>query len=108
MSHLFGAISANDVGDSLREGFFMFWETLWALVLGFGLSGAVQAFVSKDSRETYFRSSANGEVSSVSVAFRRCPLHVRAGYSDGQRVLGDVEDGHILLVALGKQGIWEP
>ena len=23
----------------------MFWETLWALVLGFGLSGAVQAFV---------------------------------------------------------------
>src|SRR6195256_582571 len=26
----------------------MFWETLWALVLGFGLSGAVQAFVSKD------------------------------------------------------------
>ncbi|HEY8694389.1 MAG TPA: permease, partial [Chloroflexota bacterium] len=32
---------------SLREGFFMFWETLWALVLGFGLSGAVQAFVSR-------------------------------------------------------------
>lgn len=29
------------------EGFFMFWETLWALVLGFGLSGAVQAFVSR-------------------------------------------------------------
>jgi uncharacterized membrane protein YraQ (UPF0718 family)/YHS domain-containing protein len=27
----------------------MFWETLWALVLGFGLSGAVQAFVSHDS-----------------------------------------------------------
>src|ERR1700704_210127 len=26
----------------------MFWETLWALVLGFGLSGVVQAFVSKD------------------------------------------------------------
>jgi hypothetical protein len=25
----------------------MFWETLWALVLGFGLSGAVQAFVSR-------------------------------------------------------------
>ena len=38
-----------DVGDSLREAFFMFWETLWALVLGFGLSGAVQAFVSKDA-----------------------------------------------------------
>src|SRR5665213_2860087 len=26
----------------------MFWETLWALVLGFTLSGFVQAFVSKD------------------------------------------------------------
>ena len=37
-----------DVGRGLREGFFMFWETLWALVLGFTLSGAVQAFVSKD------------------------------------------------------------
>ncbi len=37
-----------DVAHGLREGFFMFWETLWALVLGFVLSGAVQAFVSKD------------------------------------------------------------
>ncbi len=34
-------------GLSLREAFFMFWETLWALVLGFALSGAVQAFVSR-------------------------------------------------------------
>jgi uncharacterized protein len=38
-----------DIGRSLREGFFMFWETLWPLVLGFGLSGAVQAFVSRDA-----------------------------------------------------------
>jgi uncharacterized membrane protein YraQ (UPF0718 family) len=35
------------IGGSLGEAFFMFWETLWALVLGFGLSGAVQAFVSR-------------------------------------------------------------
>ncbi len=35
------------IGMGLREGFFMFWETLWALVLGFALSGAVQAFVSR-------------------------------------------------------------
>jgi uncharacterized membrane protein YraQ (UPF0718 family)/YHS domain-containing protein len=27
----------------------MFWETLWPLVLGFGLAGAVQAFVSRDA-----------------------------------------------------------
>jgi hypothetical protein len=26
------------IGGSLREAFFMFWETLWALVLGFGLA----------------------------------------------------------------------
>jgi uncharacterized membrane protein YraQ (UPF0718 family) len=31
----------------LDEAFFMFWATLWALVLGFALSGAVQAFVSR-------------------------------------------------------------
>jgi uncharacterized membrane protein YraQ (UPF0718 family)/YHS domain-containing protein len=38
-----------DIGRSLREAFFMFWETLWPLVLGFGLSGAVQAFASRAS-----------------------------------------------------------
>jgi uncharacterized membrane protein YraQ (UPF0718 family) len=35
------------IGGSLAEAFFMFWDTLWALVLGFALSGAVQAFVSR-------------------------------------------------------------
>ncbi|PZR79417.1 MAG: hypothetical protein DLM65_10785 [Candidatus Aeolococcus gillhamiae] len=29
----------------------MFWETLWPLVLGFGLSGAVQAFSSRDAMQ---------------------------------------------------------
>src|SRR5438876_1847731 len=29
----------------------MFWKSLWALVLGFGLSGAVQAFVSKEEMQ---------------------------------------------------------
>jgi len=38
-------------GRSLREGFFMFWETLWPLILGFGLSGAVQAFVPREQME---------------------------------------------------------
>jgi len=36
-----------DIWHGLDEAFFMFWETLWALVLGFALSGAVQAFVSR-------------------------------------------------------------
>ena len=40
-----------DVGHSLREGFYMFWDTLWALVLGFTLSGAVQAFVPRDAMQ---------------------------------------------------------
>ena len=60
-------------GRSLREGFFMFWETLWPLVLGFGLSGAVQAFVSKHEMQrvmgdhrapSVVRASALGMVSS--------------------------------------------
>src|SRR5947208_7264643 len=61
------------IGDSLREAFFMFWETLWALVLGFTLSGAVQAFVSRDEMQRVMgdhrpkavvRASAFGMVSS--------------------------------------------
>src|SRR3984893_476770 len=46
-----GWISLADAGDSVRESFFMFWETLWALILGFTLSGAVQAFVSKEEMQ---------------------------------------------------------
>ena len=52
----------------------MFWETLWALILGFTLSGAVQAFVSKDqmqrdarrspTRRPWFGPSGFGMVSS--------------------------------------------
>src|SRR5438067_12066397 len=42
---------ASLVGASLREAFFMFWETLWALVLGFTLSGAVQAFVPREDMQ---------------------------------------------------------
>jgi uncharacterized protein len=44
----FASVTPADLAESVKEGFFMFWETLWALVLGFGLSGVVQAFVSKD------------------------------------------------------------
>src|SRR5256712_2094200 len=51
MPHALAFITVQDLGDSAREAFFMFWETLWALVLGFALSGAVQAFVSKDEMQ---------------------------------------------------------
>ncbi len=36
------------LGDGLFDAFAMFWDTLWALFLGFALSGAVQAFVSRE------------------------------------------------------------
>ena len=37
--------------ESLRMAFFMFWDTLWPLIFGFGLSGAVQAFVSRSQMQ---------------------------------------------------------
>jgi uncharacterized membrane protein YraQ (UPF0718 family) len=64
-----------DIGRSLREAFFMFWDTLWPLVLGFGLSGAVQAFVSHEQMQSRLgnhrpvavaRASGYGMVSSSS------------------------------------------
>jgi YHS domain-containing protein/uncharacterized membrane protein YraQ (UPF0718 family) len=49
MTHVLATVPVlSDIGRGLREGFFMFWETLWALVLGFTLSGVVQAFVPKE------------------------------------------------------------
>ena len=38
----------NPIWMGIYHGAAMFWETLWALVLGFGLSAALQVFVSKD------------------------------------------------------------
>ncbi|HTW20460.1 MAG TPA: permease [Mycobacteriales bacterium] len=40
-------MTVDTIGRSLSEGFFMFWDTLWALIFGFTLSGLVQAFVSR-------------------------------------------------------------
>src|SRR5205809_2264960 len=37
----------HELGQALSFAFGMFWEILWALILGFALSGAVQAVVSK-------------------------------------------------------------
>jgi len=36
-----------EIGHALRMAFAMFWEILWPLILGFGLSAVVQAVVSK-------------------------------------------------------------
>src|SRR6266496_1691718 len=43
---LVGSIGS-ELLDALSFAFGMFWEILWALILGFALSGAVQAVVAK-------------------------------------------------------------
>jgi uncharacterized protein len=59
--------------SALRMAFAMFWEILWALILGFSLSAVIQAVVSKsemsrllpdDSRKTLAIASAFGAASS--------------------------------------------
>jgi hypothetical protein len=35
------------IGGGIAEAFYMLWDTLWAIVAGFALSGIVQAFVSR-------------------------------------------------------------
>ena len=63
----------NLAGQILTEAFFMFWATLWALILGFTLSGIVQSFVTRDDMQklmgdhkpkTIIRSSLLGIASS--------------------------------------------
>jgi hypothetical protein len=54
-----------DIGDSAREAFFMFWETLWPIVLGFSLSGAVQVFVTSEQMR---RALGNREPAAIAKA----------------------------------------
>jgi uncharacterized protein len=64
-----------DIGRSLREAFFMFWETLWPIVLGFGLSGAVQAFVTPQGMERSLgnhRPAAIARASGLGMASSSC------------------------------------
>jgi uncharacterized protein len=56
-----------DIGRSLREAFFMFWETLWPLILGFGLSGAVQTFVARESMQRKLGNHRAGSVTRASL-----------------------------------------
>ncbi len=44
----------NWIWNGLSQAFLMFWETFWALVLGFGISGALQVFVSKEQMSRAF------------------------------------------------------
>src|SRR5436853_7314607 len=44
----------NWIWMGVYHGLAMFWETLWALVLGFGISAALQVFVSKEQMTRAF------------------------------------------------------
>lgn len=52
--------------ESLKEGLWLsgsfFWEALWALLLGFMLSGMIQAFVSKESMVNYMGDDSLGSI----------------------------------------------
>jgi uncharacterized protein len=56
-----------DIGHSFREAFFMLWATFWALVLGFTLAGAVQAFVSRSEMQRLLGRSGPREIARASV-----------------------------------------
>ncbi len=56
-----------DVGHSFREAFFMLWATFWALVLGFTLAGAVQAFVSRREMQRLLGRRGPREIARASV-----------------------------------------
>ncbi|MHB1536306.1 MAG: permease [Acidimicrobiales bacterium] len=70
-AELLAALSAGrivaDIGRSMREAFYMFWDTLWALVLGFALSGAVQAFVSRAQMQARLGDHRAGSVTRASL-----------------------------------------
>jgi uncharacterized membrane protein YraQ (UPF0718 family)/YHS domain-containing protein len=45
------AVWLTQLGRCLQQAFLMFWVTLWPLILGFALSGAVQAFARRDTMQ---------------------------------------------------------
>jgi uncharacterized membrane protein YraQ (UPF0718 family) len=82
------------IGDALRFAFGMTWAVLWALILGFALSGAVQAVVSKrqmrrllpdDSPRTLAVAAGLGAASSscsyASVALARSLFRIGADFT---------------------------
>ncbi len=107
--------------DALRIAFFMFWEVLWSLALGFLLSAAVQAVISKgaivralgqDSPRSVVVSSGFGIASSscsyAAVAVARSLF--RKGATLANSIIFEftstnlvIELGLILLVLLGWQ-----
>ena len=111
----------NAIGDALRFAFGMTWEILWALILGFALSGAVQAVVSKqqmrrllpdDSPRTLTVAAGLGAASSscsyASVALARSLIRKGANFTAAMAFQFAstnlvIELGIILAVLIGWQ-----
>ncbi len=109
------------IGDALRFAFGMTWEILWALILGFALSAAVQAVVSKrqmrkllpdDSPRTLLKAAGLGAASSscsyASVALARSLFRRGANFTSAMAFQFAstnlvVELGIILAVLIGWQ-----
>jgi hypothetical protein len=109
------------IGDALRFAFGMTWEILWALILGFALSAAVQAVVSKrqmrkllpdDSPRTLAKAAGLGAASSscsyASVALARSLFRRGANFTSAMAFQFAstnlvVELGIILAVLIGWQ-----
>src|SRR6266704_1171581 len=65
---------------ALGMAFAMFWEILWALILGFGLSGIVQAVVSK-KQMTKVLGAASSSCSYAAVALARSIFRKGANFT---------------------------
>ena len=57
------SVLGDAIGGSLVESALMFWETLWPLVLGFGIAGLVQACASRDGMEKVLGNHRAGAIS---------------------------------------------
>ena len=117
----FATTLISHVGDALSFSFGMFWEILWALILGFALSAAVKAVVSKrqmrellpdDSPRTLAIASGLGAASSscsyASVALARSLFRRGADFTSAMAFQFAstnlvVELGIILAVLIGWQ-----
>src|SRR5437867_9755880 len=109
------------IGAALGFAFAMFWEILWALVLGFGLSATVQAVVSKsemsrllpdDSPRTLLIASGLGAASSscsyAAVALARSIFRKGANFTAAMAFQFAstnlvIELGVIMIVLMGWQ-----
>ena len=109
------------LGDALRAAFDMFWEILWPLILGFALSGVVQAVVShgsmarllgRDSAKSLSLATLFGAASSscsyAAVALARSIFQKGASFTNAMAFeLAStnlvVELGIILIVLMGWQ-----